>query len=122
VYHYHESKEIDRAIAAAMKNGHIAQPDAKHLDVVPARHDHSRRYFLLDMAAIHGRTMTLAESSAADLVMVPGYGPFHGLPATGLRSAAEAKSASLKSDWATAGVYEADLAWLAERGFAVVNS
>jgi hypothetical protein len=117
----YKPKEIERALTAALKHGFHEQPNAKHLGIVPSRREQARRYLLLDMAAIEGRTLTLAESSATGLILVPGYGPFHGLPVAHLRAKAEAKAPSLKPDWSVAGVYEGDVNWLTQRGYAVAN-
>jgi hypothetical protein len=118
----YEAKEIDRAITAAVKHGHLERPDAKHLGLVPSRREQARRYVLLDMGAIEGKPFALADSSASGLVLVPGYGPFHGLASRELREKAEAAVPALKTDWSVGGVFDGDLAWLAERGYVVVNS
>ncbi len=115
------TKEIERAIAAAIKNNHLEQSSEKQLGIVSARRERLRRYFLLDMAAIAGKPFPLAGSSASGLVLVPGYGPYRGLKSDELQKAAETRAPSLKTDWSVAGVYRGDLAWLAERGYAVVD-
>lgn len=117
----YEQKEVERAIAQAVERGNLERPDTKHLGIVPSRMAQARRYVLLDMAAIEGKPLTLIESSAPALVMVPGYGPYHGLPSSELRAKAEATAPTLVSDWSVAGVYDGDLSWLVERGYAVVN-
>ncbi len=117
----YEAGEIGRAIAEAAARGNVEQLDPNHLGIVPSRREQARRYVLLDMVVIAGKTLTLAESSAAHLVMAPGYGPYHGLPSSELREAAEAKVSALSTDRSVAGVYEGDLAWLEERGYAVIN-
>ena len=117
----YDHMEIDRAVAAAVRHGHIEEPDKEHLGIAPSRREQARRYFLLDLAAIEGETLTLVQSSASGLVMVPGYGPFHGLMSKELRKLAEARARSLITDWSVAGIYDSDLAWLDGRGYAVVN-
>lgn len=118
----YNTDEIERAITAALKNELLEQPNENSLRIAPSRWEQARRYFLLDMAAIEGKTLTRAESNTLGLLLVPGYGPFHGLPTDALRAAAEERSPSLKPDWSVGGVFEGDLAWLTERGYAVVNS
>ena len=115
------ANEIERAITEAVKRKLIEQPDAKNLGVSAARRDQARRYLLLDMVAIAGKPFTLAESSAPSLVLVPGYGPFYGLKADELLMKAETVAPSTKADWSDVKTYQADLAWLAERGYVVVN-
>ncbi len=117
----YEVKEIERVVAVAVSRGHIEQSDAAHLAISPSRRAQARRYVLLDMAAIAGKTLTLAESSVAGLVIVPGYVPYHGLESKDLRAKAEAKFPALGIDWSVANVYDEDLGFLVERGYAVVN-
>jgi hypothetical protein len=117
----YNAAEVDRCISAAVDRGLLLRPDEDNLDISAARRDVARRYFLLDMTVIAGRTLNIEESSAPGLVFVPGYGPYHGLSAGELQTAAEDRARSLIATWATVGAFAADLAWLAERGYAVVN-
>ncbi len=111
--------EITRAIAAGVGLGHLAQADPAHIDIVPARREQARRYFLLDTVAIHGTTLTRAATSLAGYVLVPGYGPFHGMKVAELRKAAVAKAPTLSADWADEQVFHDDLRWLAGRGYVI---
>jgi hypothetical protein len=113
--------EVDRAIAEAVKHGFLAQPDADHLDIVPDRRAQARRYLLLDIAAIQGKSLSKAESSLAGYVLVPGQGPFHGSKADELYAAAMKAVPSLNADWTKFDDYRADLEWLAQRGYAISN-
>ena len=117
----YKAKEVNRVIAESVRRGNVEQPDLKHLAIAPSRRDQARRYVLLDITAIAGKTLTLAESTVAGMVMVPGYGPYHGLLSSALREKAEAKVPSLVTDWSVGGVYDADLAFLVGRGYCVVN-
>jgi len=109
--------EIQRAIDEAIRLGHLAEPKPKHLGITEARRPQARRYFLLDLAAIKGKTLTKTKSVGA--ILVPGYGPFHGLPTADLRTIAVNKAASLRADWARDKDFQDDLEWLEKSGFAI---
>lgn len=114
--------EIDRATGEALKHGFLSRPNPKHLEVTPARRQQARRYILLDLAAIHGEKLTKATSALPGYVLVPGYGPFHGINADELLAKALRVAASEATDWSNPVEYAADLAWLAERGYVIRNT
>lgn len=113
--------EIKRAAAAAVQRGILAKPDARHLDIVPARRLQARRYLLLDLAAIEGKTLTKEDSSEGGCVLVPGFGPFHGVKAAVLHGAAMGKSRSLAANWPDWDTFQDDLTWLARQGYVLYN-
>jgi hypothetical protein len=104
-----------------VKHGFLSRPDSKHLEVTAARRPQARRYLLLDLAAIHGKKLSKAESAQPGYVLVPGYGPFHGIKADDLRAKALEAAPALSGDWAGPTGHETDLAWLAERGYVIRN-
>lgn len=113
--------EINRAIRNGVTLGLLDQPDADHIGVASGRRAQARRYLLLDLAAVHGKTLTKAESALAGHILLPGYGPFHGIKTDELRSTALRTAPTLRPDWKDAEEYRADLGWLALRGYAIVN-
>jgi hypothetical protein len=113
--------EINRAIAEAIEHGFIAKTGKDDIEIVPARRTQARCYFLLDLAAIEGKTLTQAESSLTGCVLVPGYGPFHGMKANELLDAALTKASSLRADWPNQKQFRADLEQFARRGYLMCN-
>lgn len=114
------AKEVDRCLGAAITAGIIGR-EGPQLEISPERRPTARRYLLLDLAAIHGPSLADADGAAPGLFLVPGYGAFHGLPVAELRAKAEATAPPLAADWAATGVFEADMLWLTDRGYAIVN-
>jgi hypothetical protein len=117
----YQPSEIDRAIGEAISRGVLVRVDSKNIAIDPARRAQARRYLLLDLTAIRGATLSQEERSQAGYVLVPGYGPFHGMKAADLLVAARTHAPSLKQDWPDAVAFKADLNWLAERGYMIVN-
>ncbi len=117
----YQQGEIDRAIGEAIAHGFLVQPDADHLDLVAVRRDQAAPLF----APRPGRDPRLGAFQAGQAqpgyVLVPGYGPFHGMKATDLHAAATGSAPTLAADWPNEETFRADLAWLAGRGYAIVN-
>jgi hypothetical protein len=114
-------EEIKRAISEAVTRGFLGQPAADQIDLDSARRPQARRYLLLDLAAIRGTALTKGQSTESGYVLVPGYGPFHGIKATDLMDTAKSIAPSLSEDWADDAAFRADLDWLSERGYAMIN-
>ena len=85
-----------------------------------ARREMVRRYFLLDVAAALGATPAASQRTAGYL-LVPGYGPFHGLKLDDLVSQAIKLAPGLRDDLKDSEVILADIRWLCEQGLAIAG-
>ena len=83
------------------------------------RRDIARRYVLIDLAARLGASPNHASDQFKGSLLVPGYGPFHGLKLDLLAKAAVKEFPSLKRDWSLPEVILGDIRWLCEQGLAM---
>jgi hypothetical protein len=111
-------KEIDRSISANLSEGRLTGHNEGALSVSEHRRDLARRYVLLDLAACHG-TEIKPGKSLRGLALIPGYGPFYGLPPDELARIAIEAAPALKEDWSSPDVILADIRWLQEQGMMV---
>lgn len=112
--------EVARAMEQALTVGMLAQGlDGAPLGVPMPRREVVRRYLLLDTAARTGTQLDPRRPGFKGQFLVPGYGPFHGLPLDELAKRAIAAAPSLKLDWSSPEVILGDIRWLCERGFAI---
>jgi hypothetical protein len=105
--------EIGRAVQDCLDRGLVVEDGGK-LVPRPEDKDIVRRYLLLDVAAVRGQDHDPA-SDQSGLVMVPGYGPFHGIKGLHLIKKAKTLAPGLASQLAQSEVVLADLDWLKER-------
>jgi hypothetical protein len=117
----YQQAEIDRSIANAVSRGLLIKPDDDHLAIHSGRRTQARRYLLLDLAVIRGKSIAKNDSSQAGYVLVPGNGPFHGIRAADLLTDAKSVAASLVGDWPSYADFKADIDWLARRGYMILN-
>jgi hypothetical protein len=109
----YSEQEIGRAVQDCLDRGLVVEEGGK-LAPRPEDRDLVRRYLLLDVAAVKGEDHD-PTSDQSGLVMVPGYGPFHGLRGLDLIKEAKALAPGLASQLAQSEVVLADLDWLKER-------
>lgn len=105
---YSES-EVSRSLSQALEQGIMIQSSAEELDIHPDRRPNSRRYLLLDLAAINSQPLTMSEVSGK--LLLPGYGPFYGLRQNELIRLAIAQVPSLAEDWQQIELAFDDLQW-----------
>ncbi|MBL7221101.1 MAG: hypothetical protein ISS69_13370 [Phycisphaerae bacterium] len=89
------------------------------VEVDPARRPIIRRYFLLDVAACHGSPVEPHSRPPGGLFLVPGQGPFYGMPLDSLVSKALTLAPALRSDWSNPETMMQDIRWLCEEGLAI---
>jgi hypothetical protein len=106
----YSEEEIGRALQASLDRGLLVEEERK-LAPRPADRDLVRRYLLLDVAAVKGEDHD-PTSDQSGLVMVPGYGPFHGIKGLELIKEAKALAPGLASQLDQSEVILADLDWL----------
>lgn len=111
---YAES-EINRCLSQAFEHGVLLQPTPDQIEIHPERKSISRRYLLLDMAAIHGEL--LAVTDIPGKLLVPGYGPFYGLRQNDLVRLTMQEVSNIASEWQDPTVAFDDLQWLIDQRF-----
>ncbi len=113
----YESDIAASGVWGAVAGGWV-NDDGDVLRLTPEVRDVSRRYLMLDVGAAHGGDIVGNRTAAAGCLLVPGYGPFHGMKVDELAKATLALAPSLSSDWGGARVLE-DVRWLCEQGYAM---
>jgi hypothetical protein len=116
----YDAAEIKRGIAAAVVAKTVDQPSKDRLALAPARREIVRRYLLLDTAAALGTTPAVSDRTTGYL-LVPGYGPFHGLKLDQLISESIKLAPGLRDDLRDSEVVLADIRWLCEQGIAIAG-
>ena len=116
----YDAKEIARGIASAVDAKALNQPSKDKLAVTRARREIVRRYLLLDTAAVMG-TAPAASDRTSGYLLVPGYGPFHGLKLDQLISESIKLAPGLRDDLRDSEVVLADIRWLCEQGIAIAG-
>jgi len=115
----YSAAEVVRAIAHSKESGLLIAEANARLEVPPAKRDVARRYFLLDMACREGKPLDNRDNLKGHF-LVPGYGPFFGLPVDELARKAGEIAPGLQKDWAKAPqIILEDIRWLCEQGFAM---
>jgi hypothetical protein len=102
--------EIDSCVTEAVTRGALLRPSPDELAIHPSRRAVARRYFLLDVAAVHGAQ--LGDRNLSGFVLVPGYGPFYGIKQNELVREAARAAPLIRQDWRDPGVALDDLQWL----------
>lgn len=92
---------------------------AGKLSVSPARRDVARRYFLLDVASGLGSPPATPGEKLTGCLLVPGYGPFHGIKLDQLVAEALRLAPALKPDLDQSRIMLGDIRWLCEQGLAM---
>lgn len=110
--------EIERGIKKCMGQGKLLLENER-FSVSSSRRDTARRYFLLDVAAIHGAAPASPGDKLSGSLLVPGYGPFHGTKLDVLVTHALRLAPSLKVDWSDPTVIMGDIRWLCDQGMAM---
>lgn len=107
-------KEVERGINVCLARGLIQEKNGKLISRDSDR-EKVRRYLLLDVAAIKGETHGNSANDQVDLVMVPGYGPFHGIKGLELIREAKVLAPGFTKDLDKSEYMLADLDWLKEQ-------
>jgi len=110
--------EIARCLTDALERGLIGEDGGK-LTVPATERDKVRRYLLLDVAAIKGEPPASETEPLTGALMVPGYGPFHGIKLDELVKTAKSAAPGLATDISNSETLMADLRWLTEQKIAL---
>ncbi len=111
-------EEIERCISKCVSNGNVLA-EGRRLSIAPGRRKTARRYFLLDVAAVHGSPPASPGDKMSGSLLVPGYGPFHGTKLDDLATHALRLAPGLKADWGDPTVILGDIRWLSDQGMAM---
>ncbi len=111
-------KEINQTLVKCKERGVLHQRKGKW-SVTADRRAIVRRYLLLDIAACFGRTPTSTEKKLVGSLLVPGYGPFHGIKVDALAKRAIELARTCKSDWSSPETILEDIRWLCEQEIAM---
>ena len=109
---------IERCIKKCVNKGMLLT-DGQRLSVAPARRDVARRYFLLDVAAVHGSPPAAPGDKLSGSLLVPGHGPFYGTKLDDLAAHALRLAPELKTDWSDPTIILGDIRWLCDQGMAM---
>lgn len=110
----YDEGEITRCLTDSLERGLIGEDTGK-LTVPVAERDKVRRYLLLDVAAVEGKPPASEAEPLTGALMVPGYGPFHGIKLDELVKTAKRAAPRLASDISNSETLMADLRWLTEQ-------
>jgi len=110
--------EFARCLTDALDRGLLIEADGT-LSPRPADRDKVRRYILLDVAAIAGSSPVAETAPMAGALMVPGYGPFHGIKLDDLVRQAKRLAPGSVGDIDKSETLMADLRWLTEQKIAL---
>ncbi len=115
----YSAAEVDRGLRRSVETGILVRSSIGQLQVRAERRDIARRYALIDLAARLGASPNHASDQIKGALLVPGYGPFHGLKLDLLAKAAVTEFPGLKRDWSLPEVILGDIRWLCEQGLAM---
>jgi len=114
----YSSGEIERCVQKCVDKETLLN-GGQQLSIAPARRDTARRYFLMNVAAVHGSPPTSPGGRLSGSLLVPGYGPFHGIKLDDLAAHALRLAPGLKADWSGPTVILGDIRWLCDQGMAM---
>lgn len=116
----YDAEEVERGVAFAMGERYLIPQGRDGLELEGDFRKTARRYMLLDLAALRGVEFQ-RQSQLAGCLIVPGYGPFRGLPLEELKRLLLRTAPSLAEDWAEPSTWSDDVQWLVAEGLAMVG-
>ena len=112
------SLEIERVFMWMLEEAHIHLDAGKYI-VTEKRAVMSRRYFIMDVIAMHGTTLSVQQDKG--YILVPGYGPFYGLKLKELPPLILKLATGLAPEINNTSTFLDDLHWLAEKGYVMMS-
>lgn len=106
--------EIERVMDDCLGRALLVQ-SGRSITLAPGRREIVRRYLLLDCAVHHARP--LDREQLAGKILVPGYGPFHGVDLDRLAQALTDLDSLFSAEYAHSPTLLSDLRQLAEKGY-----
>lgn len=116
----YSGEEIERAIGHSLTKGWLTKANDV-LFVTDERRVPSRRYAILDCIAVFGAPISAADDVPKGMILIPGYGRAYGMHLDELAQRTAQSFPSLRYDLEDSHVFEADIAWLLERGFVIAS-
>ena len=110
---------VKDGLRRAIEGGNVICTSQRRLQLREDRRAVARRYVLMDLAAILGSPPSSADEQFKGALLVPGYGPLHGLKLDVLAKEAVKLFPGLKVDWSLPEVILGDIRWLCEQGLAM---
>lgn len=110
--------EINRALKVC-KERNVLKQRKSNWSIAADRRALARRYLLLDIAACFGKPPAVEERKLVGALLVPGYGPFHGIKIDALAKQAIELAPTCKKDWSSPEIILEDIRWLCEQGIAM---
>lgn len=111
-------KEINRSLKVCKERNVLSQRNS-NWSIAADRRALVRRYLLLDIAACLGTPPDTEEKKLVGALLVPGYGPFHGIKLDTLAKRAVELAPTCKKDWSSPEIILEDIRWLCEQGIAM---
>lgn len=111
-------QEINRSLKLCKERKVLNQRRGKWF-LTSTRRALVRRYLLMDIAACLGSSPSAEEKKIVGSLLVPGYGPFHGIKIDELAKRAVELAPTCKKDWSSPQTILEDIRWLCEQGIAM---
>jgi len=116
----YQKTETQRALDSATNQGVIIKKGSQ-LVLRDDRRPIVRQHLLLDVVAIHGKSVQPGTTTSSASVLVPGYGAFYGLEMDELVSKAISVAGSLLEDISHSQTFATDIKELSQRGQIMVG-
>ena len=114
----HSLKEVNRNLSRGKERKALHQCRGIW-SITPDRRALVRRCLLPDIAACFGNAPAAEEKKLLGSLLVPGYGPFHGIKIDSLAKQAIKLAPPCKEDWSSPETILEDIRWLCEQGIAM---
>ena len=114
----YSSGEIERCVQKSIKLGQLLRK-GQRLTIALSRRQIARRYFLMDVTSVYGAPPSSPGDKLTGSLLVPGFGPFHGLKLNELAAKALELAPSLRADWSDPQTILGDIRWLCDEGMAM---
>ena len=110
---------VKDGVCRAIEASFLSRTSQGRLQLREDRRIIARRYALMDLAANRGRQPASTDDQLKGALLIPGYGPFHGIKLDLLAKEAVKSFPALKADWSLPEVILGDIRWLCEQGLAM---
>ena len=112
------AQEATRRLDECVERGFVTRVGSS-IEIDPDRRPTIRRYLLLDVAVCHGSPVESHSRPPGGFFLVPGQGPFYGMPLDSLVGEALTLAPTLRSDWSNPETMLQDIRRLCEEGLAM---
>lgn len=116
----YSAAEVSRGMEAALTLGWTSAV-GEQLSVTDSFRQTTRRYAILDCVAVTGSALAADGLAPKGFVFVPGFGTAYGTSIDSLIRECSRLFSGLAHDFRDSLTFNADITWLAERGFVIVS-